>query len=278
MLAMLAGCSTIKSAVAPLTNRLTPLFSGEDANAGPAGAATPVIVADTLEQAWTKAADECGKQSAVPAANTCEALVQRGKTLQCLATQFAASGASHGYPAPDGLAKWGNCIQDLGQTLVSGYYLRSAELERRTMLCHANLSAAPDARKPPVLTRLRKLLAFSATPDEEKRPDPTEFVTTLRSKPADLPKCEQLIALKEPMQSAASAAPAPRAATPAPVVATPVPPAPAAVVRDIESVAKEAPEAGKTPAPAVKKAVPAKKPAAKSDPSQPEGGQKSKQK
>lgn len=253
-LALLAGCSMMPTmpTMPAIFGTSTPTAVGDD---------TSIAPLLSVEQAWSKSADECGKQAGVPEANACAALTQRGRTLQCLASQFTRSGAALGYTAPDGLDTWGHCVDEIGQTLVGGYYLRHAEIERRMLLCHANLAAAPDARKPAVLTRLRKLIGFKSEVEEEKRQHPAGFGEVLRSTPTDLQKCSTVMALAEPMQAPVAAVRAPVVPA-APVAATPLPAAPVAVVSTLEP-AVEKPAAAMKPAPVVKKPVSVKKPAAK---------------
>jgi hypothetical protein len=246
ILSMLAGCAQMQSGL----QRFMP---GASANGG--ASAPPA----TLEQAWTIAAEECGGQIEPPPANACGALAQRGRTLQCLAAKFARSGAVLGYPSPDGLENWRHCVDDVGAILVGGTYLRAAEIERRTLLCHANLAAAPDARKPEVLTRLRKFLGFNAAAEEEKRLAPAGFGAQLRSTPFDSQKCTSVMALVEPMQPQAQPT---RPAVAAMPVSMPVPAVPVAQAKAIEAVNGK-PAVATKPAPGAKKPAPAKKPAAK---------------
>lgn len=254
----------MQSAMAPVKSAMAPLMS----MFSPAAPADPSQNANeppqTLEEAWAKAAGACAGQSSLPDASACGALMQRGRTLQCVATEFNRSGVAHGYPAPAGLDAWSQCVGEVGRTLADGYYLRHAEIERRTALCHANLAAAPDARKPEMLTRLRKLLGFTLAVDE-KRPEPVGFGAVLRSAPVELQKCTTMMALTEPMQAVA-APPRAAIAAPAATVSTPVPAAPAGTAKPIDAL-NELPAAATKPAPVVKKPVPAKKPVAKVNPS-----------
>lgn len=245
-LAVLGGCSLMPSM--PAEFKLS-----QSAVAGVDASSAPLV---TIEQAWTEAADDCGKQAAEPEVNACAALVQRGRTLQCLASKFTRSGATLAYTAPEGLETWGRCVDGIGQTLVGGYYLRHAEIERRMLVCHANLAAAPDARKPAVMTRLRKFIGFTPAVEEEKRLHPAEFGQMLRSSPADLQKCSTVMALTEPMQAPLAAI---RTPAPAPLLAPLLqPPAPAAVISAQDPV-NQAPEQTKPPVKPVKKVIPLKK-------------------
>ena len=259
-MALLAGCAPMQSAMAPVKSAMAPLMNmfSPAASSDPSGSDN--VPPQTLEEAWTKTAETCASQSSVPDASACGALAQRGRTLQCVATEFNRSGITHGYPAPAGLDAWSRCVGDVGRTLADGYYLRHAEIERRTLLCHANLAAAPDARKPEILTRLRQLLGFTLAVDE-KRPEPAGFGAVLRAAPVELQRCTTMMALTEPMQAAAAP---PRAviAAPAATTATPVPAGPAGTSMPIETV-NESPAEAVKPAPVVKKPVPAKKPVAK---------------
>lgn len=244
-LAVLGGCSLMPSMHAGFKSS-PPAAADSESSSAPLA---------TIEQAWTEAADDCGKQAGAPEINACAALVQRGRTLQCLASQFARSGAALAYTAPEGLETWGQCVDGIGQTLVGGYYLRHAEIERRMLLCHANLAAAPDARKPAVMTRLRKFIGFTSSIEEEKRLHPAEFGQVLRSSPADLQKCSTMMALTEPMQ-------VPLAATRTPVAAplvTPVPQSLPAAVISAREPASQAPAQTKPNVKPVKKAAPLKK-------------------